>query len=215
MLCVSRFPVVASPRRRLLALGVDAGLLMVAVAAALAASIRRALFASEGTGRNGRLFRVLADPRLAYGLHAVTIITTVASRGWRSPGCRVAGIRRVDVHTGGPESRRAALTRGILSVLVRMVIHRLNTPHRQRMHARQALLQRLRADLQNPPTDPALRPQATEVDLDRQSARDCLCAIVKPLALTSIVPLTALLSPTRRNVIERLAGVAFTRDPPR
>jgi hypothetical protein len=155
---------------------------------------------------------IFGDPRTIRGLKVGTPVVNLLTHGLRSPGQRAAGIRRIDARTGGRESPRSALIRIGLGAVLSLALHRLNRPGRERMEHRRAdmdaRLTEVRAQFGDDPE--ALERATTEIE--RDGGRGCASAMIQALALGWAQPLSALLSPRRQTVIERIAGVAVVRD---
>jgi hypothetical protein len=114
---------VASLRLRLLAGVVDAGLLIGGGIATIGLTI--ASFAAYERVRGSDGHDTEGDPEASSprfpreypqsrqfqaALWGASAGLAIATRGWRSPGLRVVGLRRVDARTGGIVSVRSALT---------------------------------------------------------------------------------------------------------
>ncbi len=202
----------ASLRRRMLAGAIDVALPAVLGGAAAALVEWRSSDEGDSEQRMRRNAEWLARPRTTRAVAVATPVGSVLLSRTRSPGERAVGIRRVDSRAGGPEPLRNAVIRAGLSTAAGQAIRWVNGPHRERGQARYAELERRRQELRERFADDPEARERTMAELGRAYGRDCLTAMVQPVALLALPPLTALLSPRHQTLAERLAGVVVVRD---
>jgi hypothetical protein len=192
-----------------------AGLIDVVVGSAIAGGVGwlALLCAAPAGEREARMTAFCADPRVVQAIQFGTPVAEVLAYRLTSPGSRIVGMRRVDARTGGSPSLRSAVVRSGLHAALTLGLHRLNRPHRERLLRHSAELKaRLATVAAEFPDDPEARDRVG-AEIGRRGMRGCATAILPSFALGLMQPLTALLSPRRQTVIDRLAGVAFARVP--
>jgi hypothetical protein len=216
---------VASWRRRLLAGTIDALVVLGPIAALIAAMVKSSSLRRSGSrtlsglGRKSGLSaqsvtdaitsheRELAAAGLAFG---------VLSRNWRSPGARIAGIRRADARTGGAVSVRSAIVAGGVKRGWEAGAKRLLGPAQERSKSQlEANRRMLEAELEELERRYVSDPEGLERERAALVARrgtnpfpSCLLAAAGPLSLL----LTARLSPRRQNIAELIAGIVVVED---
>jgi hypothetical protein len=163
--------------------------------------------------REAGMTAFFADPRVVQAIQRGTPVAEVLTHHLTSPGSRVVCIRRVDARTGGPESLRSVVIRVALHAAWALGLQRVNRPHRERLLRNSAELKaRLATVAAEFADDPEARDRVS-AEIGRQGMRGCATAILPSFALGFMQPLTALLSPRRQTMVERLAGVTFVRVP--
>lgn len=137
-------------------------------------------------------------------------------RNWRGVGARVAGIQVVDAQSGGPVTIRSAAVGAMVDAVWRLLIGRLRAPLKARSDAARA--QRLALE---PQLTELLRPHAGD-HAQQMKIREVFykthgirsvdgSEALWGMAGALLMALTALLSPRRQTIRQRLAGTLVIR----
>ena len=211
-------------RRRALAAALDLlGLLMV-FAAWVAARVWRSRHrirdrASDRPDSASRLPRWVQLARSRSGQRVLWLVglafVGIPLRNGRSPGMRAAGIQMVDARSGGPVSIRSAVIGAAVDVAWRQLISRLTSPLKARSEdvgRREALEPQLTQLLAPHAGDHAAQTRIRDEFYTANGIRSIgeshdLWRVMAAL----LMPLTALISPRRQTLRERLAGTLVIR----
>lgn len=161
---------VSSLRRRFLAGAVDAGVVIIGMAAVVGLGIAAAVASARVRGGRYQDEHVevpgtIREFRLSLPVRAVLWVASVAvgviARDWRSPGFRVLGLRRVDARTGGPVTVQSALVGALFDAARQELTKPLFRSRARRERARRnALLSQLKEIEHRYAADPQARQQA-------------------------------------------------------
>jgi uncharacterized RDD family membrane protein YckC len=138
--------------------------------------------------------------------------TALLLRNRRTPGQRLLGIRRIDARTGGPVPLWAAIVRQLFD----LGFERLRRPAARRDVRRQSeksaeagrRIEELRAAH---PGDTELIQEET-IAIYHETGVSCVPMLLKGVAIGSLVPLTALRSPRRQTIADRLSGTVIVKE---
>jgi uncharacterized RDD family membrane protein YckC len=145
--------------------------------------------------------------RITWAIRAVALFR----RDWRSPGQRVVGYRRVDARTGGPVTLRSAIAGQVAG----LGWSRLTRPIRERVirsHGARAEIARRRIEeIKALHTDRERMIEET-MRIYREENVSCVPTILTSCSIGALIPLSALLSPRRQTIMDRLSGTVLVRD---
>ena len=206
---------------RVLAGGVDVGLVLTTAGALVAAAVRWASgdFPSARTervlsalrSRSERVLSALRSPCATWALRLGGDVALLPTRNWRSPGYRLAAIRTVDARTGGPVSVRSELVGQLVTIVCERLTRRALAPvtraHERRHEAARRRIEEARRAHEGPEAA-----ERAVMEAIRSEQVSCLPALATGAAPSALRALSALLSPRRQTVDERLAGVVVVRD---
>jgi hypothetical protein len=212
---------IASPRRRLLAVVVDraagfvalGGVIVIAVTISRRVPwIQRKLLA---VGLRAPTPRSLAAQRqrwrrVFWPLWPVFIANAVLGRNRRGPGARIAGIRRVDGRTGGPVTGRSALIRFAVGRAVPRLIASLYRPQQRRAVERMRAVASAEREIARQHRDAEERQQEALTAFYREYGGTPMSSRVWPfigILIPQMIPLVPTLwSPRRQTVYDWLSG---------
>jgi hypothetical protein len=128
----------------------------------------------------------------------------------RSLGARVMRIRRADTRTGGPVSVRSGLIRNLARRASGAVLARLASRATKRYTERMQALQPQLKELQRAHRDDKAAQQEALMRFYREHNVNPLGSCLPTLVIAVIAPwVPAVLSPRRRNLPDRLAGIVW------
>jgi uncharacterized RDD family membrane protein YckC len=132
-------------------------------------------------------------------------------RNRRSPGQRLLGIRRVDARTGGPVSLGAAIVCQLcdygLKLLWRPVTRRVS----DRQAERSAEATRGIVDFRAAHAGDTARIQEETMAIYRETGTSCVPSLLTHIVAGWAMPLTALGSPRRQTIADRVSGTVLVK----
>ena len=133
----------------------------------------------------------------------------IGLRNARSPGMRAMHLRRVDVRSGGPVSRRSAIIQQLVGFAWGRLARQVWRPAFERYQARAtALAAEQQESRRRQPDDP---PVDTAGSAERRNTGMASCC-GRMLVPGAVQLLTTLLSPRRQNLPDWVAGIVVVRD---
>jgi RDD family len=197
---------IAPVRRRAAAACIDMTLLGVPI---VAVSAGVALLYHRRRGDDLEPARFAIPPHWDVAVRGGTAAAGIAMRNWRSPGCKLLGLRRVDRHTGGPVSVRSALVQSAVTLVLHQVNRELLRPWRlgsqRRLAAVQAEVDEFRRAHPDDTDDDALQKAMQEIRKRHKLSAGRSCG--PPVLAGAAIQATMLASPLNQSPTERLAGV--------
>jgi hypothetical protein len=136
----------------------------------------------------------------------------VSARNWRSPGARLLGLRRVDVHAGGPVPIRSALVTYGVRTAWRESTRRLLAPIEKRSSQRAAAFRAQAREIRRPHAGDRETKQRALAEESRADGRNCLTLLVPAVISVVAMQAPALWSPLKQTIPDRLAGIAVIKD---
>jgi RDD family len=214
---VQRDPGIASLPRRAAATAIDGALLVSAFATAAAAGFGiSALLKRSGRTPSWWHDDGTSSERPKRWTTPMTVAgggLGVIARNWRSPGARVAGVRRVDARTHGPVQLHSAIVEAAVNALTAYLGRAARRPAMERYEARRvavnAEIEQLRDD--RPDAGPRELVDAS-LKLQRDRRVGCGWLAARMVGDVLAVRLPALWSSRRQTLNERLAGTVVIDD---
>jgi hypothetical protein len=214
-LIVERDPDVASLPRRTVGGTIDAAVMIATGGAVVGAAVG----ITAASGRQEELSRwterltkreLWSHPAVAGALWSLQL----TGRNWRSPGMRVAGIRRVDARTLGPVGFRSATVALLVQSSSDRIGRELGRPATARAESRRLAandeIDRMRAS--RPDDDPEELMRDAAAIRRRHGASTCTWMLPRMLVRAAVEQLPALCSSKRQTLTRRLAGIAVVLD---
>jgi uncharacterized RDD family membrane protein YckC len=153
-----------------------------------------------------------AQRRVMEALKWVLPAVAVVMRNRRTPGQRLAEIRRVDDRTGGPVSLGAAIARQLYDLVLQLSMRRATRRAIRRLQDNHAELQRRLEEIQAAHAGDTTRIQEETAAVSNQMAANCAGPLVTGLARASLTFLIALRSPRRQTIADRASGTVIVRE---
>jgi hypothetical protein len=156
-----------------------------------------------------RMLEWTSSPRGQHAHRALTLVWGVTMRNARSPGMRIARIRRVDARTGGRVTVRSALRGAAFQLAWSIGAKRVTQPRFDRMKAAaQESSDQLAEVRRSHPDDP--QAEAAFYSSQRRAPMVGCCGTL--LALFAIQGLPVAFTSRRQNLFEWVAGTMTVRD---
>lgn len=122
------------------------------------------------------------------------------------------GIRTVDARTGGPVTLRSAVITQLVNLAYEQLLRRVRAPARRRYKRRRVDAERRVQEIRGTHAGDSAAIQAATAQVYRDNGVNCLAPLATSMPVILVMPLTALLSPRRQTVADRLAGIVVVRD---
>jgi len=195
------------------AVGVGVGVFRLARRRRVDSSLLRSL-ASSGASLPARL---QARPAQLI-LRTIMFAWVVRARERRSPGFRVLGLRRVDMHTGGEVTRKQEIIRMATRQVWRMLCERLIPSPKPAAWPGQ---EKLQSDIQAARQRYAEDEEALQQEIMRiyqqnkpPSAHMSCLPVYARMALVSVIDIPIFWSERKQSLVDRLAGTMIVLDRP-
>jgi hypothetical protein len=214
---VQRDPGIASLPRRAAATAIDAALLVSAFAVAIAAGFGISVLLE----RSGRTLPWWDDDgtsseRPKRWTTPMTVAAGglgVIARNWRSPGARVAGVRRVDARTHGPVQLQSAIVETAVNAVTAYLGRAARRPAMERYEARRLAVNAEIEQLREDRLDASPRELVdASLMLHREGRVGCGWLAARMIGDVLALRLPALRSSSRQTLNERLAGTVVIDD---
>jgi hypothetical protein len=131
-------------------------------------------------------------------------------RNRRTPGQRLLGIRRVDARAGGPVSLRAAIVKQLWDLgyqrLWRPLTSRASRPQAERNAEARRRAEESRTA--HPGTTQQIEEEAVTI---HWTGGGCVTPLLAGIVAGWVMPLTALGSPRRQTIADRMSGTVFVK----
>ncbi len=197
-------------RVRLLAGGVDLALVLAVTGMIVAPVLKWTK--DPLTERVQRVFTKMMTTRRVRAFAWAVRLVSLPARNRRSPGKALVGIRTVDARSGGPVSLRSAVVGQLVELAYEQLVRRVRAPTRRRYERRRVDAERRVQEIRATHAGDSEAIQAATAQVYRDNGVNCLASFATSLPVILVMPLTALLSPRRQTVADRLAGIVVVRD---